>query len=121
MLYGRGCFLRIVAVATLFFFSTMHTHNQKLCADQNERKISLPLWSILTMIESDNNLEPFAELNVQSMKDGMVPTDDVNLLVVWDKPLENKTNRLKITAGTQSDWGSTLSELGFNTEKEIYD
>ena len=76
-------------------------------------------WSILTYIQADNSLAEFANFNITSMQKGMQQTSDVNMLVQWDQPNNNKTWRYKIVPGGRVEDGSLSSEMGQNPGPEI--
>lgn len=128
MNYAKKIYLLFLIITTLMLEHKLTGENNLSENNVNQEEsedqrilVNLPAarWTIMNMIQADNDLAPFADLNLQSMKDGMQPTDKINIIVVWDKPTENKTNRLKITAGTATDDGSSGSELGLNPQKEI--
>lgn len=75
-------------------------------------------WTFITYMAADNNLAEMAVRNVGQMK--AVPnSDDVNLIVQWDKPETQKTHRLKIENGIEIDVGSLSQEMGMNPAKEL--
>lgn len=78
-------------------------------------------WSVLTYIAADNNLADFASYNMNDMSAGLVPTEDVNILVQWDKPEDNKTWRYKITPNGKVEDASVNSEMGYNPQQELVD
>ncbi len=82
-------------------------------------KKGLANWSVLTYIEADNNLDQFAYFNVNAMQNGVRATDQVNVLVQWDKPEDNKTWRYKITPGGKIEDESLSSEMGYNPSVEL--
>ncbi len=93
-----------------------------ICKNEELAEQDLPEWSILTFIQADNDLHPFADFNVNGMQDGMVKTNKINKLVQWDDPAHNKTMRYKVESGRRIDQNSfEVSEMGFNPQEEIVD
>lgn len=73
-------------------------------------------------MEADNNLEPDAVANIAQMQKGIaVDSSQVNVLVQWDQPHNNKTWRYKIVKGGKVDVGSLSTEMGIDPEKELVD
>ncbi|MBM3886491.1 hypothetical protein FJ364_01050 [Candidatus Dependentiae bacterium] len=77
-------------------------------------------WSFLTYIQADNNLAPFANINVRDMQK-VGSTSDVNILVQWDKPSDQVTYRYKILQNNMVVNSSIGQEMGFNPQKELVD
>lgn len=87
---------------------------------QVSERIKLPAeWTIVTYIQADNNLAPFASYNINDMQVGMKSADQVNMLVQWDKPSDNKTWRYRIIPGGKVETGSLSSEMGQDPVAEI--
>lgn len=78
-------------------------------------------WSVLTYIQGDNNLDPFAYFNVKAMQKGVRETDQVHALVQWDRPNDNKTWRFRITPGGKIEDESLSSEMGYHPRQELVD
>jgi len=78
-------------------------------------------WSVLTYIQGDNNLDPFAYYNVNAMQKGVRATDQVHALVQWDRPNDNKTWRFRITPGGKIEDESLSSEMGYHPGQELVD
>lgn len=76
-------------------------------------------WTILTYIQADNDLAPFAEGNVRAMEKGMLSDSRVNKLVQWDQPENNKTWRYRITTKGRVQDASLSKEMGYNPAKEL--
>ena len=74
--------------------------------------------SLLIYIAADNNLGPFAEFNVREMQKAPIP-DNVNVLVQWDQPSNQKTWRYRILDGGKIDAGSLNVEMGANPGNEL--
>ena len=96
------------------------------CIDCNASNIKalfrgVAQWSVLTYIQGDNNLDPFAYYNVNAMKKGVRATDQVNVLVQWDRPNDNKTWRFRITPNEKIEDDSLSSEMGYNQRQELVD
>lgn len=81
---------------------------------------SLAEWTILIYMEADNNLSPCAVGNVEDMRKAP-SSNNVNLLVQWDKPRSKMTYRFKIENHKLTDVGSLNQEMGMNPAKELYD
>lgn len=78
-------------------------------------------WSVLTYIAGDNNLDQFAYYNIDAMQKGVKATDQVNALVQWDKPGDNKTWRYKIVPGGKiEDESVSSSEMGYDPSVEVF-
>ena len=80
---------------------------------------SLAEWSVLTYIQADNSLADFADYNITSMENGMQSTNNINMLVQWDQPQNNKTWRYKIVPGNRIEDGSLSSEMGTYPATEL--
>lgn len=75
-------------------------------------------WSFLTYIQADNNLAPFATYNFKDMQK-VGSTDDVNILVQWDKVDTKATHRYKILQNNFVVNASINQEMGINPATEI--
>lgn len=79
-------------------------------------------WSVLTYIQADNNLAPFASYNISDMAKGIAAdTPDVNILVQWDQPQNNKTWRYKVEKNTAIETDSLSQEMGIQPVQELID
>jgi hypothetical protein len=73
-------------------------------------------------MQADNNLASFAEYNIEQMQQGVVKDSaQVNILVQWDQPANNKTWRYRIVSGRRIDAGSLDTEMGLDPERELVD
>ncbi|MFH0898133.1 MAG: clostripain-related cysteine peptidase [bacterium] len=105
-------------IASLFAgFVFVHDVKGGVSSEQKTTKTEAE-WTIVTYIQSDNNLYYFSNLNISSMEEAG-STDQVNILVQWDQPQNKKTWRYKIEKGGQVDAGSLNQEMGVNPEREI--
>jgi hypothetical protein len=77
-------------------------------------------WNFIVYIQADNNLAPFARYNVSDMQTATIPSN-VNVLVQWDQPDNNKTWRYRIITGGKIDVGSLSVEMGINPAQELVD
>ena len=77
-------------------------------------------WSFLTYMQADNNLSPFATYNFKDMQK-VGSTNDVNILVQWDKPETRATHRYKVLQNNMVVNSSTSQEMGLSPAKEIVD
>jgi len=79
-------------------------------------------WGFVDYIQADNNLAPFATFNVNEMKKADIPSN-LNVLVQWDKPSDNKTWRYQVKKNTLIDAGSFIGayDLGYNPVQEVID
>lgn len=89
------------------------------CSTKNLKAVSRASWTLLVYIVADNNLAPYATSNIQDMSAGLVSSNNVNVLVQWDKPSDRKTWRYKITPGGKIDAGTLWSEMGYNPSAEL--
>jgi hypothetical protein len=77
-------------------------------------------WSILVIIQADNNLASLVNYNIKDMIKGVFKdSSDVNILVQFDKPNSVKTWRYKINKGVAVEADSLNSEMGVNPAKEL--
>ncbi len=82
-------------------------------------------WSMLTYIQADNDLAPYANYNISDMEAALAgnkkTADQMNLLVQWDQPNNNKTWRYRITPTGRIEDESVSQEMGINPAQEIID
>lgn len=78
-------------------------------------------WTVLAYIAADNSLAEFADMNIKDMSAGLARGSNVNILVQWDQPENNKTWRYKVLPNGRIDAGSLSAEMGYNPEKELID
>jgi len=76
-------------------------------------------WTIVAYVQADNNLAPYATYNINDMQVGMKSADQVNMLVEWDQPNNNKTWRYRIVPGNRIEDGSLSTEMGIDPVGEI--
>jgi hypothetical protein len=77
-------------------------------------------WTIVTYVQADNDLAPFATYNINDMQ--LAPlTDNINMLVQWDQPNNKKTWRYRIVKGGRIENASLSAEMGTNPVKELVD
>jgi len=77
-------------------------------------------WTIVTYIQADNNLDYFAYHNINDMQTVSIP-DNVNVLVQWDQPDNDRTWRYKIVEGGRIEDASLTIEMGINPKQELID
>lgn len=88
----------------------------------SEAARSIAEWTFLVYMQADNNLEPYAVMNVNQMQKGIYSdSSKVNVLVQWDQPNNNKTWRYKIVKGGKIDVGSLDTEMGIDPQQELID
>ncbi len=79
---------------------------------------SLAEFSLGTYMQADNDLEPFAAYNVKDMM--KAPSNaNINMIVQWDQPNNNKTWRYSIGHNSLNDIGSLDQEMGINPANEL--
>lgn len=78
-------------------------------------------WTLLTYMQADNSLADFASYNITAMQKGMLDDTNVNMLVQWDQPGNNKTWRYRIVRGGKIEDASLSLEMGTNPSQEIVD
>ncbi len=77
-------------------------------------------YTLLVIMEGDNNLHSMGDFNLQQMM--KIPTStSVNILVQRHKPNSNLTLRYKVEQGRILDVGSINKPLGVNPEQEVFD
>jgi hypothetical protein len=77
-------------------------------------------WTIVSYIQADNNLAPYAVYNINDMQ--LAPlSSSVNMLVQWDQPNNNKTWRYRIVKGGRIEDASLSTEMGLNPVQELID
>ncbi|MBY0353031.1 hypothetical protein K2W90_01545 [Candidatus Babeliales bacterium] len=79
---------------------------------------ALAEWTVLTYIQGDNDLDPFADFNIRDMQK-VGSTAAVNIVVQWDQPNNNKTWRYKVNKGSRTDVGTLNLEMGVNAKNEL--
>lgn len=107
---------KIIIKASLILMS-LSASVQVQCKDQATR--GLAQWSVVTYIAADNSLDQFAYYNIDAMQKGVIATDQVNILVQWDKPQDNQTWRYRITPGGKIEVDSINSEMGYEPSREV--
>lgn len=81
---------------------------------------ALAEWTILTYVQADNNLSPFAEYNIRDMQGGIyLNSSNVNILVQWDQPQNNKTWRYRIVKNGRIEDASLTQEMGIDPAGEL--
>ncbi|QQR49804.1 hypothetical protein IPF37_03105 [bacterium] len=75
-------------------------------------------WTVLTYIQADSNLAPYAYTNINDMQK-VGSTSNVNIIVQWDQPNNNKTWRYKINKGSRTEVGSLNTEMGHQPAQEL--
>jgi hypothetical protein len=93
-----------------------------LCAvfiASSQAKAAEAEWTFLTYIQADNNLWNYAYYNIYDMQVGIVDTAQVNVLIQWDQPGNNKTWRYKIVKGGKVEVDSVSQEMGVNPQQEL--
>ncbi len=108
--------LALVTLAIISIGSQASAAGNKKAAVSNTRTAE---WTMLTYIAADNSLAPYATYNMNDMAAGIASTNNVNILVQWDKPSDNKSWRYKITPGGKIESGSVSSEMGYDPAKEL--
>lgn len=80
-------------------------------------------WTILTYLQADNDLAPYANYNINDMEvafaTSKTKTPNINLLVQWDQPQNNKTWRYRITNTGRVEDESLNQEMGYHPAQEI--
>lgn len=89
-------------------------------------KVATPAaWTILTYIQADNNLAPYANYNIRDMEVAIAghkeTASQINLLVQWDQPQNNKTWRYRVTPNGRIEDESVSQEMGIAPAQEIID
>lgn len=87
----------------------------------DSEKVGVADWTIVTYLQADNSLAPFAEYNIKDMQAGVKSNAKTNVLVQWDQPNNNKTWRYKIVPGARVEVGSLPQEMGLNPQQELID
>jgi hypothetical protein len=91
-----------------------------LASPHNDPTRTLAEWTIAAYIQADNDLSPFATYNVENMQ--LAPlSDNINMLVQWDQPDNNKTWRYRIVKGGKIEDASLSTEMGINPVNELVD
>lgn len=101
---------KAIYLVTIFLSSTIYAplamSNAIECAAKNSvilkedvsKKIQKQAsdWTILTYIQADNNLAPFAEYNIHEMQ-RVYKSENINMLIQWHLPRLNTVHRYKLT------------------------
>lgn len=77
-------------------------------------------WTMLTIMQADNNLAPFALQNIMDMQKNMVG-NKVNKLVYWHKPRSNQRWKCKIKSNGTIEEEVIEIKTAPNMEREIID
>jgi hypothetical protein len=77
-------------------------------------------WTILLVMQGDNNLSYFMHQNIKIIKQ-IGSNDLVNIAVQWDEPFKHKTWRYKIGHRKLLDDASLQKDMGINPEIELVD
>lgn len=79
---------------------------------------ALAEWTVVAYIQADNNLDSFADYNINDMQLALLPSS-INMLVQLDLPRENKTWRFRVVHGGRVEDASLSSEMGTNPVQEL--
>jgi hypothetical protein len=77
-------------------------------------------WTILLVMQGDNNLSYFMHQNIERLKK-IGSSDKVNILVQWDEPIKHTTWRYKICRNHLVENASLSQDMGENPEAELID
>ncbi len=77
-------------------------------------------WTILTIMQADNNLAPFALQNINDMQKNMVG-DRINNLVYWHRPRSNQRLKYKIKSNGVIEEEVLEIKTAPNMEQEVVD
>ena len=77
-------------------------------------------WTILLIMQGDNNLSYFMHQNIERLKK-IGSSKQVNILVQWDEPVKHTTWRYKIGHNQLLDNASLLQDMGDDPEAELID
>jgi hypothetical protein len=108
------CISIFLCLSQTFLFSV----TKSVTDDNFTKPKAVAEWTIMTYIQADNNLSSYASYNINDMQFAK-NTNNVNILVQWDQPSNNKTWRYKIEKNVSIEVGSLNQEMGINPEKEI--
>jgi hypothetical protein len=106
------CFVRFKICMLLLFISFTCCSNS-----QSEDK---PAWTVLIMMQADNNLYEYASSNLEKIK-SVGSSKDINILVQLDEPHHHITWRYKVEKKKLVDDGSLHQEMGMDPEQEVVD
>ena len=81
---------------------------------------TLAEWTVLFVMQGDNNLSFFMHQNIATLKH-IGSTKDVNLLVQWDEPVKHTTWRYKVGQGKLIQDASLPQDMGVNPQQELID
>jgi len=118
---NRSLFKKLILATCGVFFITISSRCSEI---ESKAPRAIAEWTVLSYIQADNDLAPFADYNICDMEYAFKTssnTDKVNMLVQWDQPRQTKTWRYKITPKGRVDAGSLAVEMGVNPGKEIVD
>ncbi len=93
---------------------------EKLKKARKKAKKTPAEWTIVTYIQSDNNLFPYSKYNIEGMEEAGA-TSNVNILIQWDQPRNQKTWRYKIEKDRKIEIDSLTMEMGQNPQQELID
>lgn len=77
-------------------------------------------WTILLIMQGDNNLSYFMHQNIERLKK-IGSSKQVNILIQWDEPVKHTTWRYKIGHNQLLDNASLLQDMGEDPEAELID
>lgn len=80
--------------------------------------LNLAEWTILIVMQGDNNLSYFMHQNINIMK-SIGSDHDVNLAIQWDEPFKHKTWRYKVGLKRLEDCATLNKDMGKNPSKEL--
>lgn len=101
--------------------STLQNNEKTDLVNSSDNKAGLADWTVVTYLQADNSLAPFAEYNIKDMQVGVKSNAKVNVLVQWDQPNNKKTWRYKIVPGGRVEVDSLAQEMGLNPQQELID
>lgn len=99
-------------MTTRFFFV--------FCCFLNQVEAALAEWTILLVMQGDNNLSYFMHNNIALLKK-IGSTNNITILTQWDEPLKHTTYRYKIGKNKLLDNASLSQDMGINPELELVD
>ncbi len=108
----------LLACSFLFCIQAKEVEVQQ---DNQINKAAPKAWTLLAYIQADNSLADFASYNINAMQQGMLDDTNVNMLVQWDQPGNNRSWRYRIVRGGKIEDASLSSEMGVNPSQEIVD
>lgn len=81
-------------------------------------KARLSDWTVLLVMQGDNNLSFFMHQNIAALKK-IGSTKNTNILIQWDEPFKHVTSRYKIGLNKLLDDASLPQDMGVNPGKEL--